>query len=87
MLFPKKKKNDIFKTLDDILLAIGPNSYAFSVHTALQKRQENFWASRTHLWYKQWFAYSDVECYFLKMTFFITLDDITVMHLSFLVQS
>ena len=37
------KKNDIFKTLDDILLAVGPNSYAFSVHRpALQKRQEIF---------------------------------------------
>ena len=86
MLFPKT--NDIFMTSDDILLAVGPNSYAFSVHRpALQKRQEYFWASRTYLWYKQWFAYSDLECYFLKMTFVNTLDDITVMHLSFLVQS
>ena len=42
MLFPKK--NGIFNTLDDILLAVGPNSYAFSaIHRpALQKRQENF---------------------------------------------
>ena len=36
-------KNDIFKTLDDILLAVGHISYAFSVHRpALQKRQEIF---------------------------------------------
>ena len=41
MLFPKK--NEIFKTLDDILLAVGSNSYAFSVHRpALQKRQGIF---------------------------------------------
>ena len=36
-------KNDILKTLDDILLAVDPNSYAFSVHSpALLKRQEEF---------------------------------------------
>ena len=27
------------------------------------------------MWYKDSFAYSDPECYFLKMTFLKTLDD------------
>ena len=70
VISPKKY---IFKTLDNTLPAVGPNSYSFSVHRpAQQKRQENFGASRTYLWYKQWFAYIDLECYFLKMTCFNT---------------
>ena len=51
MLFPKN--SDIFKTLHDTLLAVGPNSYAFSVHRKASKktleRQEHIYGINNDL--------------------------------------
>ena len=78
MLFPQNDLFQDFRWHESFLF--------FVYSPALQKRQENFeafWrvkkilnhsrASRTFAWllqYKPRFTFSDIECYFLKMTFF-----------------
>ena len=86
-----------FKTLDD--MKVFYFSFLMQRYKSVKKSLKPCWsvkkilkptrASRTFaglLQYKPRFAFRDLECYFLKMTFFKTLDDMNVSYFSFLVQ-